>query len=281
MSTSPQNRQRIANRIIQNNYGLSEKIASSIVDTYFRLAPRKTLTGSECESLKMVAHRGCHNGLTGVYENTMQAFDIAMQAGVWGIEFDVQWTSDNVPVVCHDPHTARNPEWVGIEIGRSSFDELRRLCPEIPRLAEVVHRFGKHVHLMVEVKKHTISHAGVNVLESELDGLQPCVDYHLMVLDASLLKYLESFPPRSRLLIATTNTRSMFAAALKHEIGGLTGHYLLLNSRMRKALSARNLKWGTGYVDSLNLLARELRSGTTWIFSEFADAMMQQVHTLR
>jgi glycerophosphoryl diester phosphodiesterase len=52
----------------------------------------------------VIGHRGC----AAVYpENTLPGFEHALSLGVDGLEFDVRVTSDGVPVVHHDPDTAR------------------------------------------------------------------------------------------------------------------------------------------------------------------------------
>lgn len=48
-----------------------------------------------------VAHRGLHNRVAGIIENSASAFEAAI-AGNFAIECDVQLTSDGVPVIFHD-----------------------------------------------------------------------------------------------------------------------------------------------------------------------------------
>ena len=47
------------------------------------------------------AHRGLHNKLFSVVENSATAIRMAVEAGV-GIEIDVQMSSDRNPMVFHD-----------------------------------------------------------------------------------------------------------------------------------------------------------------------------------
>ena len=45
-----------------------------------------------------------HRGASGIcFENTMKAFEKAVEQGADGIELDVQLTEDGVPFVIHDP----------------------------------------------------------------------------------------------------------------------------------------------------------------------------------
>ena len=47
------------------------------------------------------AHRGYHDGNVAVPENSLPSFQAAIDAG-YGIELDIQLSSDKVPMVFHD-----------------------------------------------------------------------------------------------------------------------------------------------------------------------------------
>ena len=264
-------------RSIRQDYGDVLAVADAAISGFFRHLPRQPPTPEEFKACQIVAHRGCWSHKRSVFENTMEAFEEALNIGVWGIEFDVQWTLDNVPVVIHDPHTARIPGCARVEVGQTPSQELHSLCTLVPKVEDVIRSYGKRLHLMIELKHETVSTAGMRELPAMLDGLEPVEDFHLMALEPETLALASMFPAECRLLIATTDTRKKFQQTLEHEVGGLTGHYLLLTKRMRRELNQRHLKWGTGFVDSPNLLAREFRSGAQWIFTNSAPALFQQL----
>jgi glycerophosphoryl diester phosphodiesterase len=68
-----------------------------------------------------------HRGAAGeAPENTLASFELAMRQGADGIEFDVQLSSDGVPVVIHDPRLTRTTSGSGwVHEHRASV--LRRL----------------------------------------------------------------------------------------------------------------------------------------------------------
>jgi glycerophosphoryl diester phosphodiesterase len=73
--------------------------------------------------IKNIAHRG----FSGQYpENTLLAFQKALEAGADGNEFDVHLTRDGVPVIHHDENLNRTTDGTGL-IGAYTFEELRRL----------------------------------------------------------------------------------------------------------------------------------------------------------
>lgn len=253
-------------------------VTEKAADVAYSYIPRTTVSGVEWGTCRLVAHRGCHDSGVTIHENTIAAFEAAIEAGVWGIEFDVQWTRDQVPVVIHDPHTSRLPGSAVVEIGSTDFDHLRRDFPMVPRLDEVAMRFGRKLHLMIEVKRETINAQVQQQLGDYLTNLEPVRDYHIMSLDAAPLRAFQNVPVDAKLLIAITNTKEMLRETLNGGIGGLTGHFLLLNRRMRKQLDERNLPWGTGFVNSTNLLAREIRSGARWLFSDSAQHIARKLN---
>ena len=148
----------------------------------------------------------------------------------------------------------------------------------VPRLEEVVERFSGKMHLMIELKGTTLNSSTNMRLSNCLSKLEPTLDFHIMSLDPKELRAVREFPTEALLLIATTNTRQMYSEFLKGEFGGLTGHYLLLNGKIRNDLAMRNVPWGTGYINSINLLAREIRLGTKWMFSNSADKLMHVIN---
>ena len=248
-------------------------VADAALSGFFRLLPSRPMTAQERAGCRIVAHRGHWSHSRTIHENTLEAFAAAVKCGAWGIELDVQWTLDRVPVVIHDLHTAAVPGGVAMEVGQVRFDEIRRWCPLVPTVEEVVLQFGRRIHLMLELKKETASVSAVRGLVSMLNGLEPTGDFHLMALEPELLLYDHMLPPECRLLVATLDTRKKFRQALEYEVGGLTGHFFLLNSPMRRELNARNLKWGTGFIDSENLMSREVRAGAEWIFTDYPQLL--------
>jgi glycerophosphoryl diester phosphodiesterase len=90
-----------------------------------------------------------HRGARGIQpENTLAAFQYAIDAGADAIEMDIACTADDIPVVVHDPWLAdRAP------IRALSRLELRRRAPSIPALAEVLALAGPRPFLFnIEIK---------------------------------------------------------------------------------------------------------------------------------
>lgn len=103
----------------------------------------------------LYAHRGLHDNNTDAPENSMKAFQKAVDGG-YGIEMDIQLTKDMVPVVFHDFDLKRICGAEGM-VCDYTYEELQqfKLCnseERIPRFADVLALVNGKVPLIVEFK---------------------------------------------------------------------------------------------------------------------------------
>ncbi|MEM7646799.1 MAG: glycerophosphodiester phosphodiesterase [Pseudomonadota bacterium] len=232
----------------------------------YRWLPQSTPSLSRRKEAKLVAHRGAWDDTH--KENTHQAFARCLQTPVWGIEFDIRWTLDNVPVVHHD-RSCRRVFDKDILISETNADDLLSQLPAIPKFQDVVDRYGGQLHLMIELKNQPKPEQA-SVLKSLLSDLRPRVDYHFMSLDFDHFKTLKEWDPKCWVSIARTNIRDIYHKTMTHNIGGLTGQYLLISGSMKTHCHSQDIKVGTGFPDSKNLLFREINQGSDWIFTNRA-----------
>jgi glycerophosphoryl diester phosphodiesterase len=90
----------------------------------------------------LLGHRGLRSRSFSVRENTFAAFDLALQHGCDGFEFDVRLTADNSAVICHGHRFA------SITIARATAARLRVL----PLLEDVLARYASRAFLDIELK---------------------------------------------------------------------------------------------------------------------------------
>lgn len=201
----------------------------------------------------------------------MAAFDTVVASGAWGIEFDIRWTHDLQPVVIHDPDTNRLFD-VDLSVASVTLDELQQQIPEIPTLAEVVAAYGGSIHLMIELKPDGLGQDDIKAarLAELLTPLEPGQDYHFLALQADRLNPTEFAGQAARVLVSGMNSAAMSQQALSQNIGGLCGHYLLLNDRMARLHQSKGQKLGTGFVASRSCFYREVNRGVDWIFTNHA-----------
>jgi glycerophosphoryl diester phosphodiesterase len=138
-----------------------------------------------------IAHRGLHDAVNGIAENSMSAFQAALDRD-FAIECDVRLSADGVPMVFHDEGVDRMTDTTGPLSGRTA-SELGALSlggtkDGVPRLADLFALVDGRVPLVVELKGRN-PEADI----SFADALRPLVEaYHgplaLMSFDAWLIE---------------------------------------------------------------------------------------------
>jgi len=96
----------------------------------------------------LLGHRGAR-ACVELAENTIPSFDLALQHGCDGFEFDVRLSHDGRPVICHDP------EIRGLSISQTNAADLA-----VSQLNDILARYANSAFLDIELK--------VSGLESEL-----------------------------------------------------------------------------------------------------------------
>jgi glycerophosphoryl diester phosphodiesterase len=143
----------------------------------------------------VVAHRGASAVEA---ENTLAAFEAAIEAGADAIEFDVRLTADGVPIVLHDARLERTTDGRGLARDLTA-DEVARLAiatrdggrARVPSLEEALRTLSGRIGIDVELKQHP----GEPDFEPEGDRL---VEATLRALDATAYDgavLLSSFNP--------------------------------------------------------------------------------------
>ena len=105
---------------------------------------------------RQLAHRGLHDAEKGIVENTLQAFEAARDRG-FGMELDIQFSSDMQVVVFHDDDLSRlasDPR----KVWKVPLSELQalplagRADAHIPTLRQVLAAVDGRVPLLIELK---------------------------------------------------------------------------------------------------------------------------------
>ncbi len=252
--------------------------AMAAVDAVYAAIPQRVPDAATLRECRIVAHRGAHDNVR-VPENTLASFQRAREHGVWGIECDIRWSADLVPVIHHDPDT-RRVFGRNLRLGEAPFAQLREAVPQIPALAEVIEQFGGSTHLMLELKAGCFPEPRRqrDILRQHLQPLTPGRDYHLLALDPALFALADFVPRRYCLPVSELAVSRLSSAAIENGFGGLLGHFLLLNERVRRRHGRAGQRIGTGFVASRNALFRELNRGVEWIFSNDAVKLQQIVN---
>jgi glycerophosphoryl diester phosphodiesterase len=147
---------------------------------------------------RIIAHRGASGSCP---ENTLAAFDQALAEGADGLEFDVQLTSDDVPVVFHD-HTLRKLGQRRQRLRELGYAQVRALDfgrwfdpafagEPIPTLADVLARYAHRTELCLELKSGRDPARNAELLRlvlAQLRPLDPGARINILCFDAGLLQ---------------------------------------------------------------------------------------------
>ncbi len=88
----------------------------------------------------LLGHRGARSSRH-VPENSLKSFELCLEHGCDGFEFDVRSSADGVAVICHDPVTR------GLPIESTNAEQLA-----LPTLENVLGRFSARAFLDIELK---------------------------------------------------------------------------------------------------------------------------------
>lgn len=122
---------------------------------------------------RLYAHRGLHNNREINPENSLLAFQMAVDEN-YGIELDVQVTRDNIAVIFHD-NTLLRVCGSKTSIGDHTFEELKdfhlyKTDQKIPTLVEVLELVDGRVPLIVEIKDSSKNISKITYIAEILDS---------------------------------------------------------------------------------------------------------------
>ena len=228
-------------------------IVLAVIAVYLILIKPKILNKPDLKDFMGVyyAHRGLHQGKDISPENSLAAFQLAVENG-YGIEFDVQLSKDLIPVVFHDGNLKRV---CGIDkkVRDMNFSELRALTlydsdEKIPSLEEVLDLVDGRVPLIVELKVYKNEDIDCPVIAELLDGYKGlyCIESFNPI---SVLWYKKNRPHIVRGQLATKKIYNN--AEIKGKVLNFILRNLMLNFLTTPDFIAYNQKFS--YLVSYNL----------------------------
>ena len=219
---------------------------------------------------RVISHRGERDDRT-VFENTYAAFDPLRGSGVHGIELDVRWTRDLVPVVFHDADFVRL-YGDGTRLADLDFAALRRRRPEVPSLHELVRRYVDAFHLMVEIKHEPYPDPALQNARFA-EALAPALERggcHVLSLVPAMFAWLPAISASRTMGISRLNADAVSAEALAAGRAGFSGHYLSTPPARIARHHAAGQVVGCGFPASPAVLYREIGRGVDYVFTNCA-----------
>lgn len=145
-----------------------------------------------------MTHVYAHRGDSAAYpENTLLAFQKAIESGAYGIELDLHATADGTVVVIHDRSLERTTTGQGY-VDEQTLEAVRAADAgagqPVPTFAEVLELVGDRLHFDLEVKQPGIEAAVLNVLSS-----YPATRWAISSFEWEILKRLRELAPEAEL----------------------------------------------------------------------------------
>ena len=217
----------------------------------------------------LIAHRGFW-GFDGIVENTIRSLQAAADLGVYGSEFDVHITTDNIPVVYHD--------FIGMYglIQQLPYSEIKYVAlsnGERPPSLDDYLEAGKtlSIQLILEIKPHATPARDREVAQIVTDrvkyfGLEDRVDYITFSLDVG--KELIRLQPDSNVGylkgdLTPAELKKYGFSTLSYDYGVIRDHPKYLNEA--KELGLITAVWT---VNDLSVMESMNNQGITFITTD-------------
>ncbi|MDR1780635.1 MAG: glycerophosphodiester phosphodiesterase [Tannerella sp.] len=166
---------------------------------------------------KIIAHRGYWNKNKAA-ENSLAALDNAIEAGLYGSEFDVRMTSDGVIVINHDSEIS------GMTIERTPYARLQNVKllngEKLPTLRDYLsYAKGKNIKMICELKAHEMPSNNIRLTDSvvaivnELE-VQEQIEYISFV--TQICQRIKELSPDAHILLLST---AKFEPAILQKMG--------------------------------------------------------------
>lgn len=230
-----------------------------------------------------------HRGFSGVYpENTMLAFEKALEAGAHGLELDVQLTQDGIPVVFHDEDLQRVTGVSGL-LSQHSWQQLQELevgsffdppfrGEQIPSLQEVLQLAkDRDIFLNIELKNGIYPYPGLveKVVElvrefKRVDGTIVSSFHHPSLLQ---IKRLDKEMKIGLLYFARLFRPQDYASLMGAD--SLHPYYLGVDSHLVQEVQENNLLLIPYLVNKKEEMKSLLEWGVDAIITDYPDLLWQ------
>ncbi|MEW4089183.1 glycerophosphodiester phosphodiesterase family protein [Bacillus altitudinis] len=200
------------------------------------------------------AHRGSSSAAP---ENTIAAFDVAVEQGADYIELDVQMTMDQHVVVIHDDTVDRTTNGNGL-VKSYTLDQLKKLDAgswfdhqytneRIPTLQEILERYSQRIGILIEIK-HPKRQIGIEKAVARIIN-RFAYSRHIMIqsFDVHALQRIKAFAPSLRT-----------ALIIKPDVFKLTKRKLTTYSSFANCLNMKKTMINRWWIDRIHTFGMDV-----------------------
>ncbi|MDZ7772121.1 MAG: glycerophosphodiester phosphodiesterase family protein [Balneolaceae bacterium] len=258
--------------------------------------PLPKLYNDDGDGFIVIAHRGASADFP---ENTMPAFEAAVERGAEMIELDVLMSRDGVPVVFHDARLNRHTDGAG-PLADHSLEQLRELDAgswfgerfagtKIPTLEEVVRWARGKIALNLEIKTGAVGEkprGGVEEKAAELVreyGMEEHVIFSSFDYRA-VRRFKRISPDLSVALLynrGLSGDKSPSHLVSEYGVDAFNCSYTQLSDKRLKNLKEYGIPFLVYTVDSPRRMRRLIRRGAAGIFSNKPGLLREVAEEVR
>lgn len=245
---------------------------------------KPALRNSPARAPLVAAHRGASGERP---ENTLAAFERAVELGADFIELDIQLSRDGVPVVIHDYELDRTTDGRG-PVQAASLAELKNLdagswsdptwpAQRIPTLNEILSSFAGKTRFLIEIKTGPFDFAGIeDKVEQEISEAGLADSVVVISFDHDLLRRLRRANP-ALATGALYGCRPADPVGLARAAGAdlLMPHWAFVNGDDLQASRDAGLSVFTWTVDEPDVIRGLIGIGVDGIVSNWPDRVME------
>jgi glycerophosphoryl diester phosphodiesterase len=236
-----------------------------------------------------------HRGASGEYpENTMLAFEKAVEMGCDGIETDVQLTKDGVLVLCHDELLDRTTDGTGL-LAERTYEELNKLNAaaqwegkysniKIPTLDELL-EFSRDKSILVnlEIKNSVIDYK--NIEKMIIDKI-----YNYKIQDRVIISSFNHYSiARCRAIDSSIKLGVLYCSKLYEpwnyakQVGADALHPLFytLDEQDIKAIKKAKLSINTYTVNEEKYMRQLIALGIDGIITNYPDKLKKVIEEMK
>ena len=236
---------------------------------------------------QVTAHRGFSKVAP---ENTMPAFQAAMDCGADYIELDLQLTSDDQLVVIHDDKLDRTTNGKGL-VERYTYEQLKTLSAgswfgsdgefddvEIPLFSDVLELTGKDIMLNIEIKKSgdpkKTAEKAVELIE-EYDIVNSC---YVTSFSYPALKKVKQLNPKIKTAFIANLATATSYAQLPY-IDAVSMNYLFVNQSVVNSAHHHGKRIFVWTVDRQSEMQKMMALGVDNIITDRPDKALEIVNS--
>ena len=215
--------------------------------------------------LLLLGHRGARRYTP---ENTLAAFDLALDHGADGFEFDVRGASNKQSIICHDPRLNR------LVVRKHTLKQLQAsfASPKErpPSLEDVLDRYARGAFLNIEVKVRGME----PLVARAVKRVRPQRGYFISSFLPSVVRKLHALDP-SLVLGTLAQTRWQLRRWRILPATYVVPHYRLLSPRLIEKLHAAGKTVVTWTVNDPRQMLRAAKMGVDGIISDDTKLLVE------